>query len=143
VKRTFDTGATRDTDEGKHDPEAFWSPLVMNAFDAYMHQHRQMADGSLRAGDNWQQGIPLDAYMKSKMRHDRDAWCLHRGLPGPSSNDMTETLCAILFNTMGYLHEHQKAQQVPAFTSAEWDAAAEVVKGKALQNAVTSHLNRK
>ena len=51
--RTFDTGATRDTDSDKLDFDGFLSPLALEAFAEYMHRHRQVADGSLRASDNW------------------------------------------------------------------------------------------
>lgn len=103
--RKFESGATRDADDGKHDPEGFLSPLVINALNQYMHHHRVQADQSLRASDNWQKGIPLEVYMKSKWRHFLDTWSLHRGWPGPSSTSLRESLCAELFNTMGYLHE--------------------------------------
>ena len=106
--RTFPTGATRDTDEGKPDYEAFLSPLVIREFGAYMHRHRVQPDGSLRAGDNWQRGIPLDAYMKSGWRHFFLWWCLHRQNATPSletEEHMREALCALLFNVQGYLHE--------------------------------------
>src|SRR5580698_7792736 len=62
--RTFETGATRNLDASKYDYEGFLSPLVMERFGQYMHKHRVQADGSLRDSDNWQKGIPLQAYMK-------------------------------------------------------------------------------
>lgn len=108
--RQFDTGATRDSDEGKHDPEGFLSPMVINRFNEYMHKHRHQSDGKLRDSDNWQKGMPLNAYMKSAWRHFLDWWALHRKLRGPSSDDLEETLCAMLFNTSGYLHEVLKAR---------------------------------
>lgn len=107
--RQFDTGATRDTDQGKLDFEAFLSPLVLEAFGRYMHQHRIQPDGSLRDGDNWQKGIPLTAYMKSLWRHFFDLWKLHRKLPCSAS--VEEAACAALFNVMGYLHETLKASR--------------------------------
>src|SRR5262249_20215749 len=58
--RIFKTGATRDTDTGKLDYEGFLSPLVLKRYAEYMHQHRVMKDGAMRASDNWQRGIPLD-----------------------------------------------------------------------------------
>lgn len=67
--RTFDTGATRDTDEGKLDFEGFLSPLALERFAEYMNKHRQQSDGSLRDSDNWQKGIPVKQYMKSMWRH--------------------------------------------------------------------------
>lgn len=107
--RTFDTGATRDTDEGKLDFEGFLSPLVIKAFAEYMHEKRKMPDGSLRDGDNWQKGIPLDAYMKSMWRHFFDVWTNHRGWPGATGDIETELL-ALLFNVQGMLHEILKVK---------------------------------
>ena len=101
--RTFDTGATRDTDTGKLDYEGFLSPLVLERYARYMHQNRVQADGSLRDSDNWQKGIPLEAYMKSGWRHFFDWWKEHRGHDTPDG--LEDALCALLFNTQGYLHE--------------------------------------
>ena len=106
--RTFETGATRDTDQNKHDYEGFLSPLVLERFAEYMTKHRKQADGNLRASDNWQKGIPLDAYMKSGWRHFFDWWKEHRGRP--STEGVEDAICALLFNAMGYLHEIRKAQ---------------------------------
>lgn len=101
--RTFDTGATRDSDTDKLDPEGFLSPVVIERFCEYMHKHRFQADGQMRDSDNWQKGIPRDAYMKSLWRHVLDLWLEHRGFP--SRDGLEEALCAICFNAMGYLHE--------------------------------------
>jgi len=104
--RKFKTGATRDTNEGKYDYEGFLSPLVLKRFGEYMNKHRKQSDGTLRDSDNWQKGIPQDAYIKSSWRHFHDWWMEHRGF---SSREGTEeALCALLFNVMGYLHEHLK-----------------------------------
>lgn len=107
--REFDTGATRDTDEHKHDPEGFLSPLVIRRFNEYMHEHRVQTDGSVRSSDNWQKGMPLEAYMKSMWRHFLDVWLAHRGhvVEDVDGNEVEteEALCALLFNVQGYLHE--------------------------------------
>ena len=101
--RTFKSGATRDTSEGKHDFEAFLSPTVINRFGEYMTKNRKQSDGSLREGDNWQKGMPRDQYMKSLWRHVHDVWLEHRGLEG--RDELEESLCGVLFNVQGYLHE--------------------------------------
>jgi hypothetical protein len=101
--REFATGATRNLDEDKLDFEGFLSPLVIQRFAEYMHKHRLQADGNLRSSDNWQKGIPKDAYMKSGFRHFMDWWTEHRG--NPSREGLEEALCALLFNVQGYLHE--------------------------------------
>lgn len=109
AKRTFGTGATRDTDDGKLDYEGFLSPIVLERFACYMHENRKMADGSLRSSDNWQKGIPKDVYMKSLWRHFMDLWLLHRGVDFDASGKelpgIDEALCALLFNVQGYLFE--------------------------------------
>lgn len=101
--RQFDTGATRDKEEGKLDYEGFFSPLVFKRRAEYMNKHRVQADGSLRDSDNWQKGIPTDAYMKSLARHFFELWELHRS--GASIEELQEKLCAIGFNSDGYLYE--------------------------------------
>lgn len=104
--RTFDTGATRDTEEGKIDPEGFLHPMVIERFCAYMTENRIQKDGSVRASDNWQKGIPRDAYIKSLWRHFLMLWRLHRGPSFHKPKDLEDTLCALMFNSMGYLYEH-------------------------------------
>lgn len=104
-KRTFDTGATRDADADKLDFEGFMSPLVVLRFGEYMHENRRMADGSVRASDNWQKGIPRDSYMKSLMRHAHTLWLHHRGYSELTGEDVERALCGVLFNAQGYLHE--------------------------------------
>lgn len=101
--RVFNTGATRDNDENKPDYEGFISPLVIATYGMYMAKHRKQADGKLRASDNWQKGIPKDAYIKSAWRHFLDIWMEHRGFP--SRDGLIDALCALMFNIMGYLHE--------------------------------------
>lgn len=111
VVREFDTGATRDTVEGKFDFEGFLSPSVLNRYAEYMNKHRKQADGKLRDSDNWQKGIPLNVYMKSAYRHFFSLWASHRHVDSIVKEDIEESLCALLFNTMGYLHEYLKAKQ--------------------------------
>jgi len=105
--RTFDTGATRDTDTDKLDYEGFLSPRVLRAFAEYMHENRVQADGSVRDSDNWQKGIPQAEYMKSAWRHFMEVWDIHRQ-EWYKTNDMRDALCALMFNVMGYLHEELK-----------------------------------
>lgn len=102
--RTFSTGATRNTDENKLDYEGFLSPEVLRIFAIYMHRNRRQADGGWRDSDNWQKGIPKDAYMKSLWRHFHDMWIAHRR-GGQGSPEQVEALCAMMFNVQGYLYE--------------------------------------
>jgi len=104
--REFNTGATRDTDVGKPDYEGFLSPLVIERFGRYMDKHRHQADGKVRDTDNWQKGIPKDAYMKSGFRHFVDWWKEHRGIS--TKDGIEEAMMALMFNVMGYAHEYLK-----------------------------------
>lgn len=101
--REFSTGAKRDTDEEKHDPEGFLNPIVIERFNEYMHKHRKMINGQLRNSDNWQLGIPKNVYMKSGWRHFLDWWKEHRGYK--SREGIEDALCALMFNAQGYLFE--------------------------------------
>ena len=103
--REFESGATRDTDENKIDLEGFLCPAVLNEFGMYMRKNRVQADGGIRDSDNWQKGIPKDAYMKSAWRHFHDHWWFHRQGDDVDEEVHAEALCALMFNVMGYLHE--------------------------------------
>jgi len=106
ASREFDTGATRDSEEEKHDPEGFLSPLALNAFFDYMHRMRSRENGEIRDSDNWQLGMSKEVYMKSLVRHMFDVWNNHRGWP--SHETIEDGLCGIIFNAQGMLHEIQK-----------------------------------
>jgi hypothetical protein len=132
--RTFDTGATRDTEKGKLDFEGFLSPIVLHRYAQYLEGHRTQSDGTLRDSDNWQKGIAKTVYAKSGLRHQIDVWMLHRGyhlyrersdvgetthirteaissIPaGWTEVTMEDALCACIFNNMGYLFELLKVK---------------------------------
>lgn len=110
VIQTFETGATRNLDSDKFDYEGFLNPDVLHAFATYMHGHRRQKDGSLRASDNWQKGIPRTIYMKSLIRHSIDLWRWHRGYKAinPDTGEPhtgVDLCCAVMFNIMGLLKE--------------------------------------
>ena len=82
--RTFESGATRDSEEGKYAYAGFLAPIVLERFGEYMHRHRQQADGSLRASDNWKKLFGPDhksVCLDSLLRHDMDLWLIHEGFP--------------------------------------------------------------
>ncbi len=115
ISRTFDTGATRDTAEGKLDYEGFMDPGTLRVYAEYMHKHRVQSNGALRASDNWQKGIPLTVYMKSLVRHLITAWSWHRSKDTMKPYaDMEEALCGIIFNTLGYLRDLRGEPAPPA-----------------------------
>jgi hypothetical protein len=104
--RQFETGATRDTDDGKLKIEGFIDPLVDHRFSEYMHVHRRQTDGSLRAPDNWQKGMEKDVYADSLIRHILDFRLHHDGYGTVAvDHDLENVLCAVLFNVRGYLFE--------------------------------------
>ncbi len=99
--RTFETGATRNSDADKYDYEGFLSPLVIERFGKYMHKHRHLADGSMRDSDNWQKGLPYDVCVKSLLRHVIDVWKNNRNLFTHES--VQDALCAVIFNAQALL----------------------------------------
>lgn len=107
--RTFSTGATRDTENGKYEYGGFLSPLALRRYAAYMHQHRIQADGKLRSSSNWKKGIPEAVYLESLLRHVMDLWLHHDGVGEVARESVDDALCGILFNAFGTLHERQKA----------------------------------
>lgn len=104
--RKFNSGATRDSEEGKNDYEGYLSPLVIEAYGNYMTKHRKQSDGSIRDSDNWKKGFGnkhYDVCMKSLWRHFLDLWLEHRGFI--SREGMKDALMGILFNTMAYTYQ--------------------------------------
>lgn len=105
--RTYDTGATRDSNDTKLDYRGFLSPTALRRFAEYMQKHRRQADGHLRASDNWKKGIPVEDYLESLIRHTVDFWdAEERG----DQDAAMELACAIWFNLQGYIHEREKAK---------------------------------
>lgn len=107
VTRTFETGATRNTDQGKYEYAGFLHPHVLEAFAAYMNVNRELEDGSRRASDNWQLGIPLSVYEQSEWRHHMEFWKIARGLP--SDEGELAAIMGTVFNLFGYALERMKA----------------------------------
>lgn len=106
IIRTFNTGATRNSLDGKLSYMRGLSPAVLQRYLEYLAEHRQQADGKLRAFDNWKHGIPKCDYLDSLLRHDLDLWLLANGeKPSDPAYDEERLLCAIMFNTMGRLFE--------------------------------------
>lgn len=66
--RTFDTGATRDNNNGKLEYSNFIHPLADYSFAEYM-KSKQIIWGEYRRWDNWQKGIPEESLYESLIRH--------------------------------------------------------------------------
>lgn len=113
--QVFTTGANRSADTNKYDFEGFMSPFVIERYGEYMHKHRRLPDGTLRASDNWQKGIPTTNYVKSLIRHTLEFWRNWRGgqvIDKDTQKPITrqDMLCAIIFNASGLLHEELKVE---------------------------------
>lgn len=111
--RTFDTGATRDTTQGKLDYVKALSPIVLRRYVQYLDKHRLQPDGNMRDFDNWKKGIPQETYHSSLGRHFFDAWLLTEGYATEDNHGpvkIEDALCAQLFNIMGRLHEILRAK---------------------------------
>lgn len=114
--RTFATGATRDTTQGKLDYVRALSPIVLRRYVQYLDKHRLQSDGSYRSFDNWKKGIPQETYHSSNGRHFFDAWLLTEGYTAEDNHgpvDLEDALCAQLFNIQGRLHEILKERLNP------------------------------
>jgi len=116
--RQFESGATRNVDTERDDPEAYMAPIVIERYCQFMSSNRVQDDGSVRDGDNWQKGIPLEVYMKGLWRHFLHAWTRHRGfrvMDKDAYDNIEEDLCAVIFGASGYLFEilKKKNHEVP------------------------------
>lgn len=116
---SFSTGALRTDSTDKPDYEGYLSPLAMEAFGQYMTKHRKLPDGTLRASDNWQLGIPDESYMKSLWRHMVTLWKCHRRYK--CDETMEDSLCAIIFNAQGRLHTLKTAQLSLSKAQQPWE----------------------
>jgi hypothetical protein len=122
VMNNFDTGATRDTSEGKLVFDKFFSHPVLVQYAKYMNMNRLQSDGQLRDGDNWQKGIPQEKYMESTYRHFMDFWAYHRETEYRDRQQDVEgigAICGLLFNVMGWLHEWLKDYDPVEFDTTE------------------------
>jgi len=111
--RTFDSGATRDTTQGKLDYVKALSPIVLQRYVQYLDKHRLQPDGNMREFDNWKQGIPIEAYFSGLGRHFIALWLLAQGFPAEDNHGpvmLEDSLAAIIFNCSGWLHEILKAK---------------------------------
>src|SRR4030065_695483 len=104
--RTFDSGATRDTSDGKLEYARFMSPIVLKRFAEYMNLHRKQTDGNLREPDNWMNLFGdkhEDVCLDSLFRHVMDVWLINKGFQTEAREDIEPALCAILFNAQAWL----------------------------------------
>jgi hypothetical protein len=106
--RKFESGATRDTDKEKLNYIKALCPLVLQRYLQYLNKHRLQSDGSLRDFDNWKKGINKQAYLESMARHLLAVWLLHENYSAHDNHGpvtIEDSLCGVIFNAMGFLHE--------------------------------------
>ena len=118
--RTFDSGATRDTVQGKLDYVKALSPIVLRRYAQYLDKNRLQSDGSYRDFDNWKNGIPQEVYHSGGGRHFMDTWLLTEGYATEDNHgpvEIEDAICAQLFNLMGRLHEMLKVKELKALPS--------------------------
>jgi len=112
--RKFATGATRDTLEGKLSYVKALSPIVLQRYVQYLDAHRLQPDGSMRDFDNWKKGIDIDAYFDGLGRHFVAVWLLQQGFDTKDNHGpvtLEDSLCAVIFNSMGWLFEILKEKE--------------------------------
>jgi hypothetical protein len=110
--RTFESGATRNSDEGKPQYARIGDPSIDKAYAAYMNSQRVQADGKLRDPDNWKKGIDMSSYLDSQRRHWHDVWFHMTGRGDEAEEkDLVTALCALKFNVDGMLYEVLKARR--------------------------------
>lgn len=109
--RKFDTGATRDTADGKFEYDKYLSPQFINGFARYMNKHQTLPDGSKRAGDNWQQGFPEDVLVASAWRHFFDFWAIMRNYMVYDERDnpveLGDAVYGLVFNLQAIMHQRR------------------------------------
>jgi len=114
--RKFETGATRNSIDGKNQYVLYFSPLVKAVRGHYMTKHRIQADGTIRKGDNWKQrfgNTPQEHYdccIDSHDRHAMDWWLEHdnyRSRENDGNNklySLIDAVCGDMQNGEFYLH---------------------------------------
>ena len=122
--RTFNSGATRDTTEGKLSYVKALSPIVLQRYVQYLDVHRKQSNGSMREFDNWKQGIPKEAYLDGSGRHFIAVWLLEHGFSASDNHGpvtLEDSLCGIIFNAMGRLHELLKEKPIEFVCPEGWE----------------------
>ena len=105
LKKQFDTGAVRDTDEGKEDYIESISWLTMKRYANYMKE-QEVKYGR----GNWIKGIPISSYEQSLMRHLQKY--LANKYNGGSFEIEVDHLAAAMFNLQGLIHEEEKLKLI-------------------------------
>jgi hypothetical protein len=109
--RTFESGATRDTADGKLNYAGFLSLTALKQYAKYMNMNRLQSDGNIRDADNWKKGFPMESYVESSFRHYLEWLGYHQSdnRTPEMNNAGIAAVCGLLFNAMGYLNEWLKS----------------------------------
>lgn len=102
----FETGAIRDTQEGKID---FTETISFTAHNRYA---KYMTGKKIKYGaGNFKKGIPIDSYEKSLLRHI-DKYFRNK-YEGGNDEPLEDHLSAMRFNIDGIMHEEEMAKLKP------------------------------
>lgn len=116
VMRKFEGGATRDSIKGKLSFVRALSPIVIQRYVQYLEGHRDLPDGTKRDLDNWKGGLPALIWLEGGDRHHRATWLIHDGFEARDNHGpvtLEDSLCGIIFNASGWLHDLLKEKQTP------------------------------
>lgn len=127
--REFVSGATRDTDNTKPDPEGCFHPLVLKAVSDYMAKHSYLPNGTRRAADNWMKGMPRAVWRKSLERHWLDVKLHDKSFSDQAREPMIDALCAVIFNAQGRLLEELLGRDLPLPKEQRLSTAPKVSQG--------------
>jgi len=101
--RSFETGAVRDTDEGK---ESYIDSVSFLALKRYALFQKNACEKRGYSKDNWRKGIPIKVYEESLMRHLQKY--LSNKYEGTNIEPDVDHLGAAFFNLQGIMHEEEK-----------------------------------
>lgn len=129
--RKFETGATRNSDEGRYNPARSIGWRAMAAYANWVEKHATLPDGSKRPTDNWKKGFPLDAIEVSLGRHAMEFLAaVERG----DYEAADESAMGIWFNCQAYVFEREKAKEAEEklegmpINPEDWTPAEEYLK---------------
>jgi len=115
MTREFETGANRNSAEGKLEYHGFNSPVVDLAYGKYMHKHRFLEDGTLRDSDNWKKGFPIQVIRTSIGTHNKDYELIMDGytvMENGKETTLIDALMGLRFNVNAHLHELLKGDKI-------------------------------
>jgi len=102
--RVFESGASRNSEEGKLQKDRFLNPRVIHEYSKFMHNNRKTDSGLVREGDNWQAGIPIPALLGSMTRHTEDVKLHLGGYSADADEEYLDSIFGAIFNLMGLAH---------------------------------------